>query len=216
MVKKQYILYCDPKINNICLLDLSDHQSIWSLYALLFKKDQLLASNQEKNYYLECIGKKKPINNTSIKKKNNLKIDKIYILQDTNKIHNDKFIFLPKLLDIFFNLINENKVNIVNHYLTKSETGYFFKFGTNQTNNNFLNSIAYILKIDLDDLIKHLIKGIENDNNDLLFTYLNNGDIRNYFKVRKNYINYLNKNDNIKFNLISDLISCENVFLKKD
>ena len=78
-----------------------------------------------------------------------------------------------------------------------------------------MNSVAYILKINLDDLIKHLIKVIENDNKDLLFTYLNNGDIRNYFKVRKNYINYINNNENIKFNLIADLISCENVFFKE-
>ena len=43
--------------------------------------------------------------------------DKLYILQDTNKVQEGRFIYLPKYLDIFFNKIWGHDNKIKNHYL---------------------------------------------------------------------------------------------------
>src|SRR5205823_2786171 len=64
-----------------------------------FKKDQLLSKNKGiKDYYLKCIGqgdeyKKQPIKSIG---------EKLYILQDTNKIQEGRIGFLPKYMDYFF------------------------------------------------------------------------------------------------------------------
>ena len=69
-----------------------------------FKKDQLNATNKEKkNYYLKCIGEQSNLN-TNKEQSTHLTLgDKVYILQETNKVQYGRFIYLPKYLDIFFN-----------------------------------------------------------------------------------------------------------------
>lgn len=65
-----------------------------------FKKDQLTSGNKFKmSYYKKCIGEKivldeKVIDGSTVG-------DKIYILQETNKVQDNRFIYLPKYLDLF-------------------------------------------------------------------------------------------------------------------
>ena len=69
-----------------------------------------------KDYFLKCIGEKP--NSVKQEKKTDIVLgDKLYILQDTNKIQDGRFIYLPKYLDIFFNIIWDNTHKIINHYL---------------------------------------------------------------------------------------------------
>ena len=207
---------CDPKINKehmfIGFLSRSSNP-YGHCMPCCFKKDQLLSNNKEKkNFFLECIGEKKK---DSIVEKKVEKIDKLYILQDTNKIHEGRYGYLSKILDIFMNLMQNNIVNIKNHYLIKSETGYYFKYGSNQLNNNFLNAFAILVNYSLNDLINLLVNKIQNDNDMVIFTSLNNGEIRYLFKTRENYINYIKNNDNISYNLIIDLLSTKNIIYKE-
>ena len=58
--------------------------------------------------------------------------DKLYILQDTNKLHEGRVGCLPKFLDIYFNFLLNKTRKIKHHYLSSSESGFFFKYGTKQ------------------------------------------------------------------------------------
>jgi hypothetical protein len=74
-----------------------------------FKKDQLLSDNKKKkNYFLKCIGNKEA--DEKVEKIDGSELgDKIYILQDSNKIHEGKFAFLPKKIDEYFNLLHPSQ-----------------------------------------------------------------------------------------------------------
>ena len=65
--------------------------------------------------------------------KKKIQVDKIYILQDTNKIQEGRFGFLPRTLDIFLNKMLKNNVNIKNHYLINTNNEYLFKYGVKIT-----------------------------------------------------------------------------------
>ena len=203
---------CDPKKNKehmyIGFLSRSSNP-YGHCMPCCFKKDQLTANNKDKkNYFLECIGTKKKT--TSFKKEEKI-LDKLYILQDTNKIHENKFSYLPKNLDIFLNIMEKNTVQIKNHYLVKSETGYFFKYGINQLDNNFLRAVSILINLSVDDIINLCITKLNKDKDLMLFTSLNNGEIRYLFKNKENYISYLQNNNNINYQYIIDLISLSGV-----
>mgnify|MGYP003328004874 CR=1 FL=1 len=69
-----------------------------------FKKDPIESTNKSKrDYYLKCMGK---IDNVE-EVKTKIKTDKIYILQDTNKIQEGRFSFLPDILDKFLNKVED-------------------------------------------------------------------------------------------------------------
>ena len=175
-----------------------------------FKKDQFHSKNKKiKNNFLECTNNNKLKENEDIEKK--IINEKLYIQQDSNKIHDGKYSYLPKVIDILLNKINKNSIIIKNHYLQECKTGYYLKFGINQYSNNFLNSISNLANIKLDKLIELLIYKINNDKNLLLFSSLKNGDIRNLFQTKEAYINYLQNNEYIDYNLILDLVSSKNI-----
>lgn len=168
-----------------------------------FKKDQYNSNNKEiQNYYIKCINQEKGL------KKNVTKLagEKLYILQDTNKIQEGRVGFLPRYLDYFLNQMMGKTRKIRNHYLLASDHGYHFKYGTSQINHQFLSSICSALDLNIDTVIETLIKKIEDDKSDVLFTALNNGDIRTSFETREKYINFLKNNSNISFDLVSHLI----------
>ena len=114
--------------------------------------------------------------------------EKIYILQETNKVQDNRFIFLPKYLDIFFNKIWNHDYKIKNHYLYESKSGYYFKYTVKTDTYNFLAAISSIYDKPIESIIDLLVKFIEKDTNDIYFTYLNNGDIRETFKTRENFV----------------------------
>jgi hypothetical protein len=170
-----------------------------------FKKDHLKGANKDKkNYFLECIGQK----NKEEKEDKSIKTtlgDKLYILQDTNKIQEGRFIYLPKYLDIFFNNIWKHDQKIKNHYLLESKSGYFFKYTVKHDYYFFLIALANIYDISINQIIDKLILFIQTDKENKVFTYLNNGDIAESFKTRDNFIEYIKSSNYLEYDLIGEL-----------
>lgn len=166
-----------------------------------FKKDPLESTNKtKKDYYLKCMGK---IDNIEeVKKK--LKTDKIYILQDTNKIQEGRFSFLPKILDTFLNKVEDNNnVTIKNHYLIKTLPKYFFKFGVKISNNQFLECVSSIYEKTIKEIIDIVLDKI----NENIFISLNSGDIKLVFENIDNYKTYLKEFSALEFDFIYDILS---------
>ena len=80
---------------NIFTLDFYQNQTIQMIYVCLvvFKKDQADSSNKKKqSYYMKCIGERKA--DTKVEEEEIKSIsDKIYVLQETNKVQEGRFIF---------------------------------------------------------------------------------------------------------------------------
>jgi hypothetical protein len=180
-----------------------------------FIKDQTRGDNKNKeDYFNKCLGDK-PINeNTDIKSIKTIG-DKIYILQETNKIQDGRYIYLPKYLDIFFNKIWKNDHKIKNHYLLESKSGYFFKYTVKNDKYFFLAAIANIYDKTINELIKNMIDFIDKDKNDIYFTYLNNGSTKTLFQNRDNYIKYLKSSLHLEYDIIGELIALPYVISKK-
>ena len=177
-----------------------------------FKKDQSTANNKaKKNYYLKCVGEKLLDNN----KIENINLgDKVYILQETNKIQNNRFIYLPKYLDILFNTIWKYDHKIKNHYLYESKSGYYFKYTLKNDTYNFLLPISNIFEKEISDIIDILVKFLINDKDDIYYTFLNNGDIRETFGDKNNYIEYIKTSTYLEYDIIGELCSLPGVLSK--
>ena len=169
-----------------------------------FKKDPLTSRNKEKKeYFIKCIGE------TNEKRRDTGKIigDILYILQDTNKIQEGRFGFLPKYLDFFFNTLLDNIRYIKYHYLITAPNGYFFKYGSRQDEYPFLNAIVALFDTTIDEIKNKCIVTLENDKTDQIFTFLNNGDVKTQFGTRDEYINFIRSSSYLDFDIINNLIS---------
>lgn len=178
-----------------------------------FKKDPMVSKNKEKQeFFKKCLGQI-PITE---QQKDNQKIigDRLYILQDTNKIQEGRFGFLPKYLDIYFNYSLNKQKKIKHHYLVKTNTGYFFKYGSKQDENQFLNAISVLFDMSIHEIKSNIETFLEKDKNEQIFTSLNSGDIKTYFKTRTEYINYIKNNNSLSFELINDILSVPGVVTK--
>lgn len=177
-----------------------------------FKKTHYLSTNKEKhNTFMRCVGKQTDVAN-NIKKING---EKLYILQDSNKIQEGRFAYLPKYLNLYFNtMLNKTKVINKNNYLVSCETGYFFKFGSVQSSFPYLHSICSALDITIDTIklkIKNALTSSNIDKNLELFTYLNNGDIRTQFGTIENFLYTIDINSELNYLILDDLLSIPNV-----
>ena len=215
--KSGYIYYsCNPDHNN-------DHPYVGFLSKSVnpygqcmpccFKKDVLLSSNKDKvEHFNQCA-------TTSVSAKNqnkDLQIvgNKLYILQDTNKIQSGRIGFLPKYLDAYLNRVYGNVKKMKQHYLLSSKNGYFFKYGVSTENQYFLNAVAVALDMNLDEIINLVVNRLENDKSDVLFTYLNNGDIKTAFDTKDNYVKHIKTSVNLSFDVIYHIISTPDVIKK--
>ena len=197
---------CDPDENNdhayIGFLSKSNNPNDLCM-PCCFKKDHSTSVNKKKkNYYMKCVGQKV----TDDMKDNTGLGDKLYILQDTNKLQDGRFIFLPKYLNYFFNILWKNECIIKNHYMIESKSGFFFKYTVKHNYYFFLNALSNIYDKTIEEIINNAINIIERDKDDIIFTYLNNGDIRSMFKDRENFINYLKNSNYIEYDIIGELL----------
>jgi len=171
-----------------------------------FKKDPGLSKNKSKrDFHLQCLGKLKE---TDITK--SFAGDKLYILQDTNKMLSGRFGYLSKYLDYFFNNMLDKTKIIKNNYLTESITGYFMKFGSSQEEYPYLNAIASCLDIDSINIKELIIKAIKDDK---IFTFSNSGDTKTQFKTPENLINIFNTNLELDHTIIDDIICIPGVII---
>ncbi len=202
---------CDPDENNehcyIGFLSKSNNPNELCM-PCCFKKDQSDTNNlKKKNYYLECLGQK--AKDTQVKNMDDLG-DKVYILQDTNKIQDGRFIFLPNYMNQLFNIIWKNSYIIKNHYLIESSTGYYFKYTVKDNQYHFLTAMSNIFNLSIDEIKEKIINVLKNDD-DTIFTYLNNGDIKSMFKERDNFINYINNSNYLEYEILGELLALPNV-----
>jgi hypothetical protein len=175
-----------------------------------FIKDHLYSKNKEKrNFYLKSIGILQEDDDT-----NKISGDQLYILQDSNKIQEGRFGFLPKYLDIFMNYMLGKERQIKNHYLLSTPTGYYFKYGPKQDEYKYLNALSSVFDLTVTEIKERLIKILESDKNQNIFTSLNNGDIRSQFKTIESYISYIRNNEYLEYPLLNDLISLPSVITK--
>ena len=208
---------CDPTENNefmhIGFLSRGNNPSDLCM-PCCFKKDQLFSANKKKqNYYLRCIGEQQKPNNEDLVQTHIG--DKLYILQETNKIQDNRFIYLPKYLDILFNKLWKSDHKIKNHYLYESKSGYFFKYTVKNEKYYFLGALSNIYEKSIDDIIKLAVDFLEKDKKDIYFTFLNNGDIKTSFKTKENYINYLKTSSYLEYDVIGELLALPNLLSKK-
>jgi len=174
-----------------------------------FKKDAYTTTNKEKkDYFMKCIGQKETVEKVATKQPIG---EKLYILQDTNKIQEGKYGFLPKYLDYYLNQMQGKIRKYKDHYLLSSDTGYYFKYGSKQEENNFLNSCAAALDMELSELKNKIISSLTKDKNDMLFTALNNGDIKTSFGKRDKYIEFIQNSSGIKFEAINHIMTIPGV-----
>ena len=176
-----------------------------------FKKDQLNSANKiKKNYFLKCTGEKKADN--VIEQTNKELGDKIYILQETNKVQEGRFLYLSSNINFLFNDNFKNDKKIKNHYLIESNSGYYFKYTVKDNNYNFLALISNLFNMTIDDIKEKLINILKNDKNDTIFTYLNNGDLKTSFKTRDAFIDYINNSIYLEYDILGELIELPGVF----
>ncbi len=177
-----------------------------------FKKDQMFSDNKEKkNYFRKCIGEKGADEKVEKEVVNTLG-DKIYILQDTNKVQEGRFIFLPDYLNKFFNTIWKNDNIIKNHYLIESNSGYYFKFTVKDNNYFFLAAMSNIYDKSIDELKNLSIETIKNNNN--VINYLNNGDLKSIF-TKEELINYIQNSNYLEYDILGELLAIPKVLTEK-
>jgi hypothetical protein len=178
-----------------------------------FKKDQMYSANKsKKNYYLKCIGEESQNKNQELNVSN--MGDKLYILQETNKVQDNRFIYLPKYLDILFNKAWNHDNKIKNHYLYESKSGYFFKYTIKHDKYNFLATLSNIFEKSIEQLIDIAIKFLEEDDKNIYFTYLNNGDIKESFKTKDQFINYIKNSNYLEYDIVGELFAIPGVLSK--
>ena len=96
--------------------------------------------------------------------------------------------FLPKYLDFFLNIMLEKDRVIKQNYLSLSKKGYLFKYGVDQDIEPFMSAISVLLDLSIIELKEKIISALQNDKNDLIFSSLNSGEIKNQFETKDNYI----------------------------
>ena len=209
-----FIYYaCDPKENG-------EHMYVGFLTRSMnpngqcmpccFKIDPAVTSNKaKKEFFKNCLNKTLTDAETSQK----ISGDKLYILQDTNKVQEGRYATLPNFLDIYFNKLLGNSKQIKIYYLEHTN-GYFFKYGINQSEYQFLNAICATLKMDIATIKNKIIEVLEKDQNDQIFTSLNDGEIRIQYETREKYIKYIQTSQYLDYPTIKSIICIPGVISK--
>ncbi len=172
-----------------------------------FKKDPGTSKNKSKrDYHLQCLGKLKDKDITKT-----VAGDKLYLLQDTNKMLPGRFGYLSKYLDYFFNgMLNKTKI-VKNSYLSESITGYFMKFGSGQEEYPYLSAVASCLDLEFDVVKNKVIQALTSS--DDIFIYSGSGDTKTQFQTVDKLIDTLNTNLELDHNIIDDIVCAPGVLL---
>ena len=177
-----------------------------------FKKDPLISKKKEKqDFYTRCLeGKKETLDNQ--KSSNSFMGDILYILQDTNKIQEGRIGYLPKYLDIITNMHFKKEKKIKNHYLLKTD-GFFFKYGINQEDYSFLNTLSVVLNMSIDEIKTHIIDFLKLDSDENYYFSLNDGDIRAEYRIN-DFIDFIKNEQYIDYYYFKDFLKIEGLFTK--
>lgn len=174
-----------------------------------FIKNHMEVNEKKKSLFLSKLGVKKENN----KQKSNFN-DKLYILQDSNMVQIDRYAYLPKYLDVFFNKMLNNIISIKNHYLEET-TGYYLKFSIvpELNKNKYLYSISRLFNLSYDKIIENIENIFKKDSKYVIFNSLNNGNIRKQFSTHANYINSIKNNIDFGHEYLSDLMEIPGIII---
>ena len=214
----KFVYYtCNPEENNeyihVGFLSKSNNPNDLCM-PCCFKKDQADSSNKKKqNYYMKCIGEKKA--DTKVEEEEVKSIsDKIYVLQETNKVQEGRFIFLNKAINQLFNSVWKNDFKIKNHYLIESNSGFFLKFTVKDRTYHFLAAMANIYDTSIDNIKNKCIEIMEKDNGNI-FTWLNNGDIKSMYRTKDKYIDFIKNSNYLGYDIVGELLTLPKVLSEK-
>lgn len=178
-----------------------------------FKKDPLESNNKLKmDAFFRSIGKTRQKDDSASSEPAMLG-EILYILQDTNKIQEGRIGFLPKYLDLFFNQFQGNTRTIKQHYLVKTDS-YYFKYGAKQDEYHFFNAVGAMLNMNVTEIKAKIIKALEDDKQNAIFTALNNGDIRTKYETRENFINFIRISPHLDFDIFNHFFSMPKILKK--
>lgn len=209
--------YCDPNTNK-------EHKYIGFLsrgnnpdglcMPCCFKKDQYNSKNKVKaNYFKKCIGE---VKDYKVEKKTLESIgDKLYILQETNKIQEGRFLFLSKYLEYFFNKIWDNDIKIRNHYMIESNSGYYLKFTVKDKQFHFLAAISAIYNLSFEQIIDKILQFFSIKKNQKYFYFLDEGLIYQRFNSLDSYLTFIKEMKFLDYKMIGDVLTLPGVLEEK-
>ncbi|ARF11092.1 hypothetical protein Hokovirus_4_66 [Hokovirus HKV1] len=175
-----------------------------------YKRDPFDSKNSKKiSILLDNIRSNKNTDDALIPKTPLALGEPLYILQNTYKVQENRYAYLPLYLNFFLNTFFGNKIVKKQHYLSYTD-GYFFKYGTEQNKKAILESIGFPFGLTAEKIINK----IKNTINENIFNYLNNGDIRGKFITIDKYIEYL-ENNILEYEYIRDICSLPGIVSKK-
>ena len=176
-----------------------------------FKKNKFETKKKETlDFYKQCMGEKKIEDQKNVS--SNYLGDILYILQDTNKIQEGRIGYLPKYIDLITNIYFNKEKQIKNHYLLKTSS-YFFKYGINQDEYSFINTIGTILNTSPNQLKKNIVNFLKSDTNEMHYFALNDGDIRAEYKIN-DFGRFILDSEYIDYYYLKDLLKIPGLFTK--
>jgi hypothetical protein len=175
-----------------------------------FKKNRIISKKKETiDFYKRCMGE------TTEEEKTKPQLamgDILYILQDTNKIQENRISYLPKFIDFFTNGQFKKKREIRNHYLLKTD-GYYFKYGIKQENYSFMNTLESVLNTPIEEIKNIIIDFLKKDSEQLYYYSLNDGDIRAEYQIN-DFVNFIRDNEFIDYYYLKDILKIPGLFTK--
>lgn len=176
-----------------------------------FKKNKFETKNKELvNFYKQCMSGKK-LDTNKISQTSSMG-DILYILQDTNKIQEGRIGDLPKYLNLITNVYFNRVKEIKNHYLQKTDS-YFFKYGINQEEYSFINTIGTILNKSVNEIKKLIVDFLKTDTDEMYYLSLNDGDIRTEYKIN-DFARFISDSEYIDYYYLKDLLKIPGLFTR--
>ena len=207
---------CDPKDNGehmfVGFLTRSNNP-FGECMPCCFKKNPLDTKKKEKQeFFKKCLSGKKEVLKEG-ENANSFTGDILYILQDTNKIQEGRIAYLPKYIDFITNLYLKKEKEVKNHYLLKTDS-FYFKYGINQENYSFLNTLSAILKMSINEIKSHIINFFKEDTDENYYLSLNDGDIRAEYKIN-DFIRFINDEQFIDYYYLKDILKIKGLFTER-
>jgi hypothetical protein len=102
------------------------------------------------------------------------------------------------------NIYFKKDKEIKNHYLLKTPS-YFFKLGINQEDYSFINTLATLLNMSIQDIKTTIVKFLKQDTDELYYFSLNDGDIRTEYRIG-DFCRFLMETPRIDYYYLKDLL----------
>lgn len=211
-----YIYYaCDPDENDehmyIGFLTRSNNPYGECMPCCFIINPATAKNKAKRDFFNKCLG-----NQTNNEKNTESKSsgDLLYILIHTNKLQEGRLCFLQPYLELYFNTMLKKEKKFKHHSLSYTPTGYFFKYGSHQSELPFLNAVSSAVDISVEEIRSRISKVLKKDKTLKLFTSLNEGDIRTQFTNVDKYIKFIETSTYVDFDTIVDILTIPGVLFE--